>query len=173
MWKCHLGGDDRRSLCDFPAVQDQDRFCQHLRKAHKVESDGELKRYCTQFKLGREGNNSFWCGFCREVVQQDRKAVQAWKVRGDHIGDHFDKENRKIEDWFCVESNRCKRELERDARAQGMEEENDLSAYEPDIPTTGRQLDAPYFLGDSGVEALDPCLAAADHSTFDGIDDWD
>lgn len=96
-------------------IYQEETFVNHLqRRHHLVAKSPEVQSHCKKMHLGREGHHHFWCGFCVKLVAQPNNAQQdsiqqsAWAMRSKHIGDHFDKNNRHINDWVCIEHNKRK-----------------------------------------------------------------
>jgi hypothetical protein len=88
----------------------QEAFKNHLETQHKVSPEALQE----QIKLSRIGKNcqgSFWCGFCRVVIQLKNRRNAAWDERFDHIAHHFEKEKKSIDEWVCAEENRLKKDL--------------------------------------------------------------
>ena len=80
-----------------------------------------------QMHLGREGHHSFWCGFCNRLVAQDKSTHPAWEERFKHIGDHYDRENRHIDDWICVQENRRRGTIDRTNRKKAKDRKDSRS----------------------------------------------
>ena len=101
-------------------------------------------------RLGREGYNFFWCGFCNDLKPQPDELHGAWDWRFKHIGDHYDKDGYRVADWICLEANRRKGDLEGGKAEEGgkwkgrvgkgsgdmgaLEEEEDSDLGEDGIP---------------------------------------
>lgn len=109
MWRCGKLKKDG-SKCGRLA-HNENHFAQHLFQDHDVKPNTEeCKKTCRNMHLGREGHHHFWCGFCNKLIEQD-EGIQpgAWDVRFKHIGDHFDKENKNIDEWVDIEKNKKKK----------------------------------------------------------------
>nr|POF12838.1 putative glycosidase crf1 [Quercus suber] len=109
MWRCRLPRSDRQICGKVYYTADDMRT--HLRSLEHTQSlfgrvDDEVKRG----NCGPYGRANFWCGFCNTLIPTTPKeGLASWAARSKHIGDHYDKDNRKIEDWVCVKENRPKR----------------------------------------------------------------
>ena len=109
MWRCSLERPNG-SKCGHLS-HDQQQFARHLELQHDIKDKSEeSKTQCRNMHLGREGHHHFWCGFCDQLIAQ--AGPGAWDVRFKHIGDHFDKENRSIDDWVDIETNKKKKLIE-------------------------------------------------------------
>jgi hypothetical protein len=84
-------------------------FEDHL-EIHKLSPD-DVQERLHRSKIGKNCQGSFWCGFCKVVVELQARRNAAWDERFDHIARHFEKEKLSIDDWVCAEENRRKKEL--------------------------------------------------------------
>lgn len=63
----------------------------------------EIRKRCQKHRIGRNGQNGFWCGFCRQIVTLVAKGLEAWDERFDHIDtQHFSK-GMSIDHWFPLD----------------------------------------------------------------------
>ena len=80
-------------------------------------------------KIGKNCQETFWCGLCKDIIQLKTRRNAAWDERFDHIAHHLEKEKKSIEEWVCLEQNRTKRELDeerkKDAIAAGDDKDKD------------------------------------------------
>ncbi|KAF1940248.1 hypothetical protein EJ02DRAFT_350471 [Clathrospora elynae] len=95
-------------------VHSQEQFKAHFETWHKISAPDVLQDAMKRAKIGKNCQGTFWCGFCSQVTELKTRRNAAWDERFDHIAQHFEKEKRGIEEWVCVEENRCKRELARE-----------------------------------------------------------
>ncbi|KAG9204125.1 hypothetical protein G6514_001762 [Epicoccum nigrum] len=86
-------------------------FQKHLAK-HGITAKIQVDVVLQRCKIGKNCQVQFWCGFCQKIEPLKAKRNAAWDERFDHIARHFEKENRLIDDWLCVEGNRTKGELQ-------------------------------------------------------------
>jgi len=107
MWKCTLPVQFGES-CSI-VLWNRDLFATHLQQ-HYQESVGntEIGSYCDAMRLGANAAHGFWCGYCGIIHQKPEDLHNALEARFQHIGDHYDKQERRIEDWICVETNKPK-----------------------------------------------------------------
>ncbi|EMD93883.1 hypothetical protein COCHEDRAFT_1020074 [Bipolaris maydis C5] len=82
-------------------------------KTHGVSSPEAAELLNTRSKIGKNCQGSFWCGFCKAIIELKTKLNAAWDERFDHIAEHLEQDNNKksIEEWICVEQNKTKKEL--------------------------------------------------------------
>ena len=76
-------------------------FFGHLRTIHSVREDAEIKRLASdpKVRIGRDGHTTFWCGFCKTIVQLMQRGVKGNDERFDHIDVHFRDEGKNITSW--------------------------------------------------------------------------
>lgn len=95
-----------------------------------------------QAHLGHEGHHQFWCGFCNTLIPQHGDVHTAnWDNRFQHIGDHFDKDKRTIDDWVDIEQNLKKRLLIRPKSAKRSANKDSDSGDESDLGDDGIPTD--------------------------------
>ncbi|KAI9702111.1 MAG: hypothetical protein M1836_001455 [Candelina mexicana] len=82
-------------------------FVSHLKTAHNVSDEAYIRDEAQKRRIGRNGQSQFWCGFCRVIVCLERKGLEAWDEKFDHIGDHFNK-GLRIDKWVPVGGDRPK-----------------------------------------------------------------
>lgn len=151
MWRCdHLVSAGRR--CGKLAYS-KSVFQTHLKRKHadllrQQRLTGgppasivqqSIEREADHMHLGREGNIRFWCGFCNQLISQDEGTHNAWELRFNHIGDHFDKDQKHIDSWICIEENKQKCSITKDERRKAKQRSR-----------MGR-LDEDSDLGESGI----------------------
>ena len=53
-------------------------FAEHLRQRHRgtVRSEGDVSYHCEMMHLRANAHNCFWCGFCNNLIRQDRTEIQ-------------------------------------------------------------------------------------------------
>ncbi|KAL5326311.1 hypothetical protein ACEPPN_007449 [Leptodophora sp. 'Broadleaf-Isolate-01'] len=89
-----------------------------LRRDHLKDDDiSDTKIIETKVDLCRMGRNCqvrFWCGFCIKLVDLQKKGLEAWTERFDHIDHHFmghhSFKSQSILDWVPVNSDKPKGE---------------------------------------------------------------
>ncbi|KAI9694344.1 MAG: hypothetical protein M1820_008992 [Bogoriella megaspora] len=86
----------------------RDTFKTHLATHHRLANSTEIESEAKVRHIGRNGQGRFWCGFCNDVIKLEQRGIDAWDERFKHIGDHFNKEERNIGDWICLETNKPK-----------------------------------------------------------------
>jgi hypothetical protein len=106
----------------FPRER-REEFDEHLDKYHGLtaeERHEDYSRVVKESSVSRDGQPSYWCGFCRQILSQNlvqiEDAYSHHKDRFDHIDTHF-KEKLTIEDWVCYTTNK--------ARGEGPEDKED------------------------------------------------
>ncbi|KAH8587636.1 hypothetical protein B0O99DRAFT_694301 [Bisporella sp. PMI_857] len=92
-------------------------FQNHLKTEHHMEDDA-MKEKTENCRIGRNCQARFWCGFCSKIIGLERKGLDAWTERFDHIDDHFmgnhGLKKQCILDWIPVDGRELKGESLRD-----------------------------------------------------------
>lgn len=104
-------------------------FQDHLKQEHGVAPDAETTK--DRLKSCRFSPNCsflFWCGFCTKLIDLEKKGLEAWTERFDHIDDHFMGRQgfpkQSIQDWIPVDGEKGK------GRSWvGTEEDGDMAYY--------------------------------------------
>lgn len=100
-WKCTLARLNG-NLC-HANFSSEDKLRAHLDKHDLMSVGRSVVELAEEMHLGREGHGRFWCGFCNAIVAVDHSSggKHPRELRFEHIGDHFDKEDRRISDYLC------------------------------------------------------------------------
>ena len=115
-------------------------FQEHLKKEHDISNDDNIKAKLEACRIGRNGQERFWCGFCNKLVELRRKGSEAWTERFDHIDDHFmgrhNFSKQSIQDWIPVDSDKPKGDGEIDSPLSGgsptgVESQDPVSVVSP------------------------------------------
>lgn len=116
MWRCEEPREDGTKCTKL--AHSKDKFAKHLQSKHNFTvGSANNEAICARSHLGREAHHHFWCGFCNTLIaQQENMQHPAWDMRFKHIGDHFDKDNRHINDWIDIEMNKKKCLIPRDGK---------------------------------------------------------
>ncbi|RMZ35236.1 hypothetical protein D0859_00620 [Hortaea werneckii] len=96
-WRCEMTTSGNHKCGTL--FQSDDAMRKHLLAQHKK---------ALQLEASRKGN-----------PLQRLEAPNAWEDRFRHVGDHYDKENKHVDDWICVQANRRKGEISRPDRRKG------------------------------------------------------
>jgi hypothetical protein len=103
MWRCDERTED--DGCGTVCYRQQ-TFQNHLKKEHQLNDDA-IKAKLELYRIGRNCQNHFWCGFCIKLTDLRAKGLAAWTERFDHIDDHFmgrgDLVQKSIQDWVPVD----------------------------------------------------------------------
>ena len=100
-WRCHdshlqIPGFDCARVFSF-----KEDFQRHLKARHSIDDDA-VRRHCQAYRIGRNCEIRFWCGFCQRLVDLHKKGSKAWDERADHIESfHFDN-GQTMQDWRPV-----------------------------------------------------------------------
>ena len=109
-WRCHLPRslpNHRKCARVFFRAE---AFRNHIYEHHKLKEPPKIVSEHWKGRIGRNGQGSFWCGFCREVLQLRERAIAAWEERFRHIEGHFTAGD-DISSWFCIFTDETKRNI--------------------------------------------------------------
>ena len=74
-------------------------FSTHLARDHGIVDKRRISSLCGVKRIGRNGEKSFWCGFCCCITPVRETGLKAWDERFNHIGNHF-RDKKRIEEWL-------------------------------------------------------------------------
>ena len=101
-WRCQL--------CFEVFFYDQSHYTEHMRLAHSTKRPEESAQ---TFRVARNYQGRFWCGFCRKIMTHTKTDVEAITLRFDHIAEHFTKEGKASKDWVeLTGKGRTKKEIQ-------------------------------------------------------------
>ncbi|KAL8811456.1 MAG: hypothetical protein Q9200_001776 [Gallowayella weberi] len=81
----------------------REQFQSHLREKHQKHDEQYIQEQCKRHRIGRNGQDRFWCGFCQEIVELKTKGLEAWEERFGHIDDLHYKKGQTIFDWVPLD----------------------------------------------------------------------
>ena len=96
-------------LCD-QLFDEKDKYHKHLQVDHLIpfRPKERLKKKCRESKIGRNGQKTFWCGFCERIIHLHKQGIAAWDERFDHVDNYHFKNGRDIKEWRELNGGRCK-----------------------------------------------------------------
>lgn len=104
-WKCTL--EDTSGLPCLTHAYTWKAMQRHMTDRHGIVKNGFLDELGRSMRLGRDGYNKFWCGFCRRVHVVPRDSLRGdlsyRKHHWNHFSEHIEAENRLLADWICFE----------------------------------------------------------------------
>ncbi|KAI7337345.1 hypothetical protein KC315_g2364 [Hortaea werneckii] len=153
-WRCDMVIEGNHKCGSL--FQSDDAMRKHLLAQHTAALQLEASRKGNPLQrlvnlktehmhIGREAHHYYWCGFCDRLVAPIKDASNAWEDRFRHVGDHYDKENKHVDDWICVQANRRKGDISKPDRRKGK----GSSVAKDD-------LDSDVDLGDAGIPNASP-----------------
>ena len=102
-WRCHEPNPTSKINQCAKVFHRREQYQAHLKEQHNIQDDGEIRRRSQKYRVGRNGQSGFWCGFCQRIVPLTRKGLEAWDERFDHIDmQHFSKE-MTIDSWYPLD----------------------------------------------------------------------
>jgi len=66
-------------------------------------SDDSIKEELKSTRIGRNGQGQFWCGFCVKIIALEKKGLEAWDERFNHVDDKHFKRGQPISDWVPID----------------------------------------------------------------------
>lgn len=91
----------------------REQFQGHLREKHGNGDENYIRDQCKRCHIGRNGQNAFWCGFCKQIVKLKTEGLEAWEERFSHIDDCHYKKGQTIYDWVPLDADVPKGLMER------------------------------------------------------------
>lgn len=88
VWKCEEPRTKKSSDICGRVSHRRETFKDHLVKSHGLH-DHDLDTKMDKCRVGRNCESRFWCGFCEQIVEVQRKGLGAWKERFNHIDNHI------------------------------------------------------------------------------------
>lgn len=95
-----------------------------MQKVHRLPSEA-ARDHAHKQRIGRNCQTRFWCGFCKVIVELQKKGLEGADERFNHIDKHF-KQGCHIADWWEVEGSEAKGQLKETDRKEGEEQEEDI-----------------------------------------------
>lgn len=102
-WRCHEPNPTSKINQCAKVFHRREQYQTHLKEQHNIKDDAEIRNRSQKYRVGRNGQSGFWCGFCRRIVPLTSKGLKAWDERFDHIDtQHFSKE-MTIDSWYPLD----------------------------------------------------------------------
>jgi hypothetical protein len=121
-WKCEECSVNGESSMFFK----KKIYVSHLEHKHR-ESRDSIKDHLKKQRLGRDRQTTFWCGFCKRIIDLNKKGIDGMDERFNHVDEHF-KQQRDIRTWVECDSGKTKgqrqesaAEVERGAHMPGSD----------------------------------------------------
>lgn len=106
VWRCNEPqGDGHAGTCG-KVCHRREMLRAHLNDEHGISDPVRVDRKAEECRVGRNCEERFWCGFCREIIEVRQKGLSAWTARFNHIDDHFTgrrRQKRAISEWQDVD----------------------------------------------------------------------
>ena len=102
-WRCHEKSPQSKINQCAKIFYRRDPFQNHLRKDHNVKDEDYIRDECKRRRIGRNGQSGFWCGFCKQIVKLEKRGLEAWDERFNHIDDMHFKKAQSIDDWYPLD----------------------------------------------------------------------
>jgi hypothetical protein len=138
-WRCAAACPTSRIAQCAKLFSRREPFSAHLRREHGVVDEGRVRDECRTSRIGRNWQSGFWCGFCKRIVRLQRRGLEAWDERFNHIDNEHFKKGEAIEEWFPMDKDvpkgalRKERARERSDRAEDAGESEEETDLDPDV----------------------------------------
>lgn len=99
-WRCHEKSPGSRINQCAKIFYRREQFQAHLKDGHAISDDEVIRDKCKKYRIGRNGQIGFWCGFCKKIVALKEKGLAAWDERFNHIDEHYSKQKQRIDEWY-------------------------------------------------------------------------
>ena len=99
-WRCHENYSGSRINQCAKLFHRREQFQAHLKDGHGIKDDELIREKCKKYRIGRNGQSGFWCGFCKQIVTLKQKGLAAWEERFNHIEEHYSKGKQRIHQWY-------------------------------------------------------------------------
>lgn len=103
-WRCHEYSEKSAIGQCASVFYRREQFQGHLREKHQIRDEKNIRDQCKRYHIGRNGQNAFWCGFCKQIVELKTKGLDAWEERFSHIDNLHYKKGQTIYDWVHLNS---------------------------------------------------------------------
>ncbi|KAL8693208.1 MAG: hypothetical protein Q9218_001920 [Villophora microphyllina] len=103
-WRCQEV-DEKSAIRQCASIfYRREQFQGHLREKHQIHDDEHIREQSKCCRIGRNGQNRFWCGFCKKIVKLETKGLVAWEERFSHIDNFHYKKGQSIYQWVQLDS---------------------------------------------------------------------
>ncbi|OCK86019.1 hypothetical protein K432DRAFT_438839 [Lepidopterella palustris CBS 459.81] len=115
VWKAHEKGHFYPEAWSCPDCLKlcfrRERFVEHLTVHHWIIDEAIITSRCTYQRVTYDHDDSYWCGFCRTILQGSSMSSMPFgrqvEDRFQHINAHFEL-GLRIDQWYCLETRRIK-----------------------------------------------------------------
>lgn len=102
-WRCHEESPTSLIKLCARVFHRREQFQAHLKDHHLIESDEYIRAQARQHRIGRNGQTGFWCGFCQRIISLQKRGLEAWDERFNHIDDLHFKKGQGIHQWYPLD----------------------------------------------------------------------
>lgn len=123
-WRCTMSDPDNSHMACARLFDQQEVYVQHLREQHCVDED-VVQMAMKNSYLDPNGQEQYWCGFCRDIIPLRSRGLAARNERFNHIDIQHIKKGQRIGDWLPLSGHLTKKqhnEIEYDTRATSDED---------------------------------------------------
>lgn len=129
-WRCHEPDSSSKINQCAKIFYHREKFMQHLEQDHSKLSVDHIKEEVKRNRIGRSGQEQFWCGFCVQIIGLKNKGLEAWDERFNHVDDKHFKRGQRISGWVPVDGHGPKGSHSEDTAQErspscGQDEEDD------------------------------------------------
>jgi hypothetical protein len=89
----------------------EEEFIQHLNETHQCIGETNVRQEIDKSRIGAHDHQTkfyYWCGFCKEIKLVEKKGVEAWNERFDHIETNHFLNGENIKQWVPAKGHTMK-----------------------------------------------------------------
>ena len=101
-WRCHEVSSNLIKQC-AKVFYRRELFQAHLKECHDIKNEDRIREQSKRQRIGRNGQSGFWCGFCKKIVKLEKKDLEAWDERFNHIDNFHFKKGERIDTWYPLD----------------------------------------------------------------------
>lgn len=123
-WRCTMPDPDNSHVTCARFFDQQEVYVQHLREQH-CEDEDVVQMAMKNSYLDPNGQEQYWCGFCRDIIRLRSRGLAARNERFNHIDSQHIKKGQRIGDWLPLSGHMTKKQhtdTEYDTRATSDED---------------------------------------------------
>ena len=136
-WRCHQPSATSKINQCAKIFFRRDPFQAHLRKDHSMSNEDNVRDECRKRRIGRNWQNGFWCGFCKDIIKLQTRGLEAWDERFNHIDDLHFKQGKNIDDWYPMDRDLPKGRL----RLEDLQDGKISNTWENDSESDDSELE--------------------------------
>ncbi|OKL56775.1 hypothetical protein UA08_07817 [Talaromyces atroroseus] len=108
-FRCPLPREKRAECASL--FSHEKEFIKHLNEAHPYVSENKVQGVIDKSRIGAYDHESkfyYWCGFCKKIKLVEKRGVEAWNERFDHIETQHFRKGENIKTWLPAKGHTMK-----------------------------------------------------------------